>query len=148
MDGNEFVACIGKPEDGPEVQAMLAAVGVAKKLKVPRGDIEARVDLPKQGLSLIFNPEGPRSSRLIFTAVQFFSGAGRHFKRFAGALPADLQFSTTQAEARRKLGKPFKSLPKLGSDIWRLNGLQLAITYKDEVPHFVAEVSVEQPLED
>jgi hypothetical protein len=146
MDGNEFVACIGKPEDAPEVEAMLAAVGVKKKLKMPKDDIEARVDLPEQGLSLIFEPEGRKSSRLVFNGVQFFSGTGRHYKRFAGALPADLQFSTTQSEARGKLGKPFKTLPKLRRDIWKLKDLQLAITYTDEAPHVVAELTVEVPL--
>ena len=147
MDGNEFVACIGKPEDAPEVQAMLAAVGVTKKLKVPRGDIEARADLPEQGLSLIFKPEGPKSSRLIFNAVQFFSGAGRHFKRFSGTLPADLHFTSTQSEARGKLGKPFKALPRLRREIWKLKHLQLAISFTDEAPHSVAEVTVHMPLE-
>lgn len=148
MNGKEFVACIGKPEDAPEVQAMLVTVGVTKKLRMPKDDIEARADLPDQGLSLIFKPEGPKSSRLIFSAVQFFSGAGRHYKRFAGLLPADLQFSSTQAEARGKLGKPFKALPKLGRDIWKLQGLLLAISYTDEAPHLVAELTVYMPSKD
>jgi hypothetical protein len=148
MDGNEFVACIGKPEEAPEVQKLLAAAGVTKKLKMPKGDIEARADLPKQGLSLIFKPEGPKSSLLIFNAAQFFSGAGQHYKRFAGALPAELEFSDTPAEARKKLGKPFKSLPRLGRDIWKRGELQFAITFTDEAPRGIAELTVFVPSKD
>jgi hypothetical protein len=148
MDSNEFIECIGKPEDAPEVQSMLSTVGVTKKMKIPRDDIEARADLPAHGLSLIFKPEDARSSRVTFNAVQFISDAEKGYTSFSGALPRGLLFSDTQAEARKKLGKPHESKPALRRDIWKFEQLRLAIKYAKEAPHTVAVVTVHQPLKD
>jgi hypothetical protein len=146
MDSSDFVACIGKPEDAPEVKRMLAAVGVASKLKKPKDDIEARADLPKLGLSLIFKPEGPKSSRLIFNAVQFISDVESGYVSFSGALPAQLVFADGQAEARAKLGEPLVSKPALRRDIWKLQDLRLAIKYSKDTPQRIAVITVHQPL--
>lgn len=43
---------------------------------------EARIDLPEQGLSLIFLPEGPKTGKLALAAVQFVSDAEEGFKTF------------------------------------------------------------------
>lgn len=129
MHANDFVSCIGKPEDAPEVQALLAALGVTKKLKMPKDDIEARLDLPKQGLSLIFEPENPKSSRLVLTATQFLSDAHEDYKSFQGTLPGNLLFSDSQAEAHAKLGKPGRSKKAFRLDAWTFDGLDLTVEY-------------------
>jgi hypothetical protein len=146
MDSKEFIACIGKPEDAPEVQRVLAGIGFTKKLKMPKDDIDARVTMPQMGLSLVFKPEGPKSSRLVLNAAQFISDTEKGNMSFPGALPAKLVFSDGQVEARVKLGKPFDTKPALRRDIWKLENLNLAIKYSKDAPHKIAVVTVEIPL--
>jgi len=148
MDSQDFVACIGKPEDAPEVQRMLAAVGVTTKLKMPKDDIEARLSLTKQGLTLIFKPEGPKSSRLIFNAVMFVSDAEEGYSTYAGVLPDGLLFSDTARGAHAKLGTPSISKPKLRRDIWERAGMRLSINYAKAEPQRVAVVTVHLPPKD
>lgn len=148
MDSSEFIDCIGKAEDTPEVRQMLVAVGVTKKLKKPKDDIEARADLPALGLSLIFKPEGPKSSLLIFNAVQFVSSAEQGYTSFSGALPAQLLFSDGQSEAHAKLGTPLVVKPALRRDIWQFKDLRLAIKYAKDAPHRIAVITVHQPQKD
>ena len=107
MDYSAFVPCIGKQEDAPEVQALLSTVGVTKKLKMPKDDIDVRDELPDLGLSLIFKPEDPKSSRLFLTAVKFMSGAehgyasyGAHCRRRYSSLMGTLR--RTRSSARRR----------------------------------------------
>jgi hypothetical protein len=147
MDYSALVSCIGKHEDDPEVQARLSALGVTNKLKMPADDIDVRHVLQGVGLCLIFKPEGPKSSRLIFYAVQFVSSVEEGYSTFAGTLPAGLQFSDGQADAQLKLGTPLTSKPKLRRDIWRLDDLQLALKYSKNPPHQIAVVTVQLPLE-
>lgn len=144
MDSNELIACIGKPEDSPEVKNMLAAVGVTKKLKMPKDDIEARADLPKQGLSLIFEPESRKSSLLLLTGVQFFSDAEQGFKTFQGTLPGNLLFSDSQTEVHAKLGKPFETKKAMRIDGWKFDRLLLTVEYAKK-DHRIAMVAVEIP---
>ena len=147
MDSQSLVAAVGKSEDSPEVQAVLAAVGWTKKLKLPKDDIDVRAELPALGLSLIFEAEGPKSSRLVLAGVQFVSSREKGFKSYAGALPARLMFDDDQAAARAKLGKPAKALPALRRDIWKFEGsLQLAINYAKDAPKTIALVTVEVPV--
>ena len=145
MDSNDFLTHLGKPDDAPEVQKLLNAVGVTKKLKMPKDDIEARADLPKFGLSLIFKPEGPKSSVLIFQAAQFFSDAEKGYKSFAGALPNQLLLTDTQAEVRAKLGKPSESKPALRLDRWKLADRALTVEYTKE-DRRIAAITVHIPM--
>lgn len=145
MHSNDFVSCLGKPEDAPEVQSLLTALGVTKKLKMPKDDIEARVDLPKQGLALIFEPEGPKSSRLVLNGLQFYSDAEKGYKSFQGELPGKLLFSDSQAEVHAKLGKPVESKKAFRLDRWKPKGLLLTVEYAKE-DHRIAVVAVELPL--
>jgi len=144
MDSQEFIACIGKPEEAAEVQTMLTAVGHTKKLKMPKDDIEARVDLPKQGISLIFEPAGPKTSQLVFTGVQFFSDAEQGYKNFQGALPGNVLLSDGQAEVHAKLGKPVETKKAMRIDGWKLNGLLLTVEYAKKDLR-IAMVAVEVP---
>lgn len=144
MHANDFISCVGKPEDAPEVRALLAALGVTKKVKMPKDDIEARVDLPRQGLSLIFEPEGPKSSRLVFSAVQFLSDSNEGYKSFKGTLPHNLLFSDAQAEARAKLGKPGESKKAFRLDRWKLDGLKLTVEYA-KTDLRIGAITVESP---
>lgn len=145
MDSGEFISCVGKPEDAPEVQQLLSAVGFAKKLKMPKDDIDVRADLPKLGLSIIFKPEGPKSSRLILSAVKFISAAEKGHVSFTGALPAQLLFSDLKAETHAKLGPPVIDEPDLRLAIWQMGALRLAIKYAREAPHSVAVITVQLP---
>lgn len=129
MHANDFISCIGKLDDTPEVQALLAALGVTKKPKMPKDDNEARVELPKQGLSLVFEPGNPKSSRLVLTAVQFLSDANEGYTSFQGTLPGNLLSSDSQAEARAKLGKTGKSKKAFRLDRWTFDGLDWTVEY-------------------
>ena len=142
MHSNDFIAALGKGEETPEVQRIFSAFGVTKKLKMPRDDIEARVDLPKDGLSLVFEPEGPKTSRLLFTAVQFLSDAEQGYKSFTGGLPGNLAFTDTQAEVHAKLGKPAESKKAFRLDRWKPNGTKLTVEYGKDDPR-IGVITVE-----
>lgn len=129
MKTDDFIACLRKADDSPEITALLAQLGVKKKPKMPKGDIEARVDLPKQGLSLIFLPEGPKTSKLVLAAVQFLSDLEEGYKTFAGALPDKLKFGDTQAEVLKKLGKPSESKKQFRLDRWKTKTLVTTAEY-------------------
>jgi hypothetical protein len=146
MHCNDFIFCLRKPADAPEVQSLLAAVGFTKVLKMPKDDIEARADLPKQGLSMIFEPEGPKSSRLVFTGVQFFSDAEQGYKCFAGELPGNVLFSDSQDEVHAKLGKPGESKKAMRLDGWKFDGLLLTVEYAKDKR--IAMIAVEVPPAD
>jgi hypothetical protein len=118
MDSDQIIACLGKLEPATEVQQLLRALGVVKKLRMPKDDIEARADLPELGLSLIFKPSSPKSSVLFFQAVQFFSDMEDGYKNFAGALPNQLQLTDTQTEVRSKLGRPTETKAAFRLDRW------------------------------
>ena len=131
MHSKDFLACLGKPASDPDVQKLLTSVGVAK-LKMPKDDIEARADLPKLGLSLIFKPEARGSSVLVFQAVQFFSDAEKGYKSFSGALPNGLLLTDTQASVRKKLGKPSETKAAFRLDRWKQPGGVLTVEYTKE----------------
>lgn len=144
MDSQELIDAIGKQETSAEVQAILHALGWTKKLKVPKDDIDVRADVPAQGLNLVFEPDGPKTSVLRLAGVIFLSDREKGYKRFAGALPADLSFDDTQAEARAKLGKPSKALPNLRRDIWKHgDARQIAVNYAKDKPQTISLVTVE-----
>lgn len=144
---DEYVSCIGKAEDAPEVQKLLASLGIFTKLKMPQDDIDVRHRLPELGISLIFKPEGPQSSRLICNAVQFISDTEHGYTTFAGDLPAQLQFSDGPVEVHVKLGAPHIAKPKLRLDIWQLQGLRLAINYTKDQPHHISVLTIQLPRE-
>jgi hypothetical protein len=146
MDGDKLVSAIGKPQDAAEVQEILASVGVKKPLKMPQDDIEARVELPREGLSLIFKPEGPKTSRLVFHSVIFYSKSEHGYSSFSGKLPFDLNLADSQTHVHTKLRKPTDGVPRLRREIWKVDGLQLAIQYKKERPQEIANVTVGLPL--
>jgi len=145
MDFNDFVSCVGKGEDTPEVQRLLSALGITKKLKMPNDDIDVRHQLPERGLSLIFKPENPKSSRLILTAVQFMSDAEQGWASYGGGLPGKVLLSDGHAETHSKLGPPKIEKPKLRLDIWQLQNLRLAINYTKAEPQRVAVVTLQLP---
>jgi hypothetical protein len=129
MKTEDFITCLRKSDDSPEITALLTRLGVKKKPKMPKDDIEARINLPKQGLSLIFLPEGPKTGKLALAAVQFVSDAEEGFKTFAGALPDKLQFGDTQADVIKKLGKPSESKKKFRLDRWKTKTLVTTADY-------------------
>lgn len=64
MHCNDFIFCPRQPADASAVMSLLASLGMTKSLKIPKDDIEACVSLPKRGLSLIVEPEGPQIARI------------------------------------------------------------------------------------
>jgi hypothetical protein len=128
MDASQFELCLGKAEGTPEVTTMLAALGVTKKLKLG-SEGYVRLKLASQGLLLSFVPEDPKSSRLVFSGVQFYSDVEEGFTTFAGALPGGLTFSDSPAQARAKLGKPTEIMKDFRLDHWIADGRQLTVRY-------------------
>ena len=132
MGSRELIARLRKTDDSPEISGLLSTLGVTKKPKMPRGDIEARVDLPKKGLCLIFKPEGAKSSKLLLVAVQFYSDAEKGYTSYQGELPGDLLLSDTQVEVRKKLGKPTESKKEFRLDRWKSEGLVTTVEYSKQ----------------
>src|SRR5262245_13042397 len=130
MDSEDIIPLLGKRDDDPAVKRLLADSGVTKKLRLPNDDDEVRVQLHKRGLTLIVEPEGRKTSILKFVEAQFYTDAEEGAKTFSGQLPQGLQFSDTQAQVRRKLGKPADSLKEAGWDSWKVDGLDLTVTYR------------------
>jgi hypothetical protein len=128
-DAAEFEDCLGKEEDTPEVLALLAKLGIKKKLK-PSDEGYARLKLPTKGLLLSFEPIDEKSSKLKFSGVQFYSDSEEGFTTFAGALPKGLTFSDSPKEARQKLGKPTKIMKEFRLDHWIAKGRQLTVRYR------------------
>ena len=145
LNSSEFVSCIGKAQEAPEVQQLLASLGITTKLKMPKDSIDVRHDLPASGVSLIFEPEGPKSSRLIYCAVQFYSDAEQGYTSFPGDLPNQLRFSDGRAEAHAKLGPPFASKMKVRLEVWQVPPLRLGINYTKEEPHRIGVITVQLP---
>jgi hypothetical protein len=132
MNSQDFLACLRKTDESPEINRLLSGLHVNKKPKVPRGDIEARIDLPKQGLSVIFKPVDPKSSKLAFVAVQFFSDAEQGYKSFDGTLPEKLSFSDNAADVRKKLGKPTESKKEFRLERWKSKDHVLTVEYSKD----------------
>lgn len=145
VNSDELIVCIGKAEDTPEVMKLLADLGVTRKLRMPRDHIYLRVDRLKQGLSLFFWPESPKSSKLNFNFVQFVSDVEQGYKTFPGTLPQGLVFSNTRAEVHAKLGKPAEEDLTMKVDEWKLGSLGLSVDYARGVD-CVAMVSVGIPF--
>ena len=145
MNSQEVIDCIGKSEESSEVQRLFAALKFTKKLKMPKDDIDVRAEFPKLGLSLIFKPESPKSSRLIMSAAKFVSSAEKGNTSFQGDLPGQLAFSDIQADAREKLGPPVDGDPDLRLDIWSFGKLRLAIKYAKAAPSPIAVITVQLP---
>lgn len=135
MTGDDFVARLRRFDDSPEVLAMLADLKVSKKPKMSSGDIDARIN--KKGLSLVFEPEGPKTSRLVFTAVQFEEG-------YEGELPRGLSLTYTRTQVRAKLGLPTDVYDDYNMDLWKSDDLQLSVDYSDD-DDVVTLVTVELP---
>jgi hypothetical protein len=145
MNSEKFIICIRQLEDSPEVVELLQSIGFTKKLKMPKDDIDARVDLPKKGLSLIFRPESEKSSKLVFDGVQFFSNLEQGYSSFEGELPGKILFSDSQSLVHEKLGQPVETNKKFRLDSWFINGLDYAVEYAKGVPG-IAMISVSIPL--
>ncbi len=146
MNGSEIVDVLGKSSDSGEVRSMMSTFGVSKRLFVPRGDIEARVDLTRRGISFGFRfaPDAPKS--LLFSWVMFYAGKGDRFSvPFAEPLPFGLDLGLTMAGVVRALGKPRSAKPRLGRTLWMLGGISLGITFDDGPSATMVDLSASLP---
>ena len=115
MNADEFVPCLGKTDDHPDILRLLARLGAKKPAKVPRGSTEVRVEVRQLGIELVFEPiDDNRRHGLTFARV-IFHGKG---KPGAGALPFGLAFSDSRKDARKKVGPPMHINDDLDRDVW------------------------------
>lgn len=147
MHSNEILACLGRADDSREVTQILAALEVKKKIKLPRDEDAAYVEMPKQGLALIFRPEGPKTSRLALTAVKFYSDAEKGYAAFTGELPKRLSFADTKAETHKKLGEPTEVNDAMRLDVWRSKETVLAVKYAKDTQR-IGVITVQCPAGD
>jgi len=146
MDAEGFVPFLGKTDASPEVAKLLASLGVKKQPKLKKGDLYVYVQLPKNGLVLVFREsDDPKTSQIFLAGVQLYSEAEDGFKNFAGKLPGGVVFSDTKAEVRKKLGKPTRSKEQLRTDYWEKKGHVLSVEYTRETGE-VQTVDLSVPL--
>jgi hypothetical protein len=134
MDVEDFLPYLGKTDDTQEIKQLLAALGVVKHPKPKKGELDAYVELPEQGLMLTFErPEEGRTSLLALNDVQFYSAEfGYGFSSFPGKLPHGLVFSDGKEAVRRKLGPPDVANEAMGNDIWERDRADLIVEYRGE----------------
>ena len=106
MNADDFVPFLGKLDGAPEIAKLLATLGVKKQPKLKKGDLYVYVQLPKDGVVLVFREsDDPKISQTFLAGVQLYSDAEDGFKTFAGDLPKGVTFDDTKTEVRKKLGK-------------------------------------------
>lgn len=146
MDFDEIATCVGKDENQPEIVRLLAYVSYQKKLKLPKDDVKLRLNFAPLGLSLIFRPQGRKSSLLVLNAAQAVSDAEAGFKTFPGKLPGGIEFGETQAQVITKLGKPSSSENDMRYDSWRLADKKTLRVQYSKLGMKLTFVTVELPV--
>jgi hypothetical protein len=130
MNADDFVPFLGKLDGSPDIAKLLTSLGVKKQPKLKKGDLYVYVQLPKDGLVLVFREsDDPKSSQTFLAGVQMYSDEEDGFKTFAGELPKEVGFDDTKAEVRKKLGKPTRSKDQLRTDYWDRKGHVLSVEY-------------------
>jgi hypothetical protein len=130
MNAQDFVPLINKPDDAPEVEALLRSLKVTKKPRLPKDDLYAYVQFPGQGFVLVFQESSdPRSSKLVVSSAQIYSDAETGFTTFSGALTDGLQFTDGRTEVRKRLGKPDDTTDFTRTDTWRRSSYDLSVQY-------------------
>lgn len=132
MNANDFLPYLGKTDDMDEIIKLLAQLGVSKHPKLKKGEMSVFVELPQQGLVLVFSREQEgKTSKLTLTDLQFYSEAfGHGFSSFAGQLPHGLMLTDLKDEVRRKLGEPKVANDEMGVDIWTFDGYNLPVEFR------------------
>lgn len=132
MNANDFLPYLGKTDDTGEIINLLAQLGVTKHPKLKKGDLSVFVELPQQGLVLVFSrQEQGKTSALALTDLQFYSEAfGHGYSSFAGQLPQGLVLTDLQGEVRRKLGEPEIANDKMGIDNWSFDGYEVTVEFR------------------
>ncbi|SDY68054.1 hypothetical protein [Herbiconiux ginsengi] len=130
IDPARFEACLGRPVDSPDVERLLADLGLTV---LPQLSSEgyARVELPDRGVIMSFRPEAATNSRLKLTGIQFYSAVDG-FTAYAGPLPRGLTFTDDRDEVLRKLGAPTRSMPDFHLDNWVTDGRLISVQQRDE----------------
>src|SRR3989304_5970724 len=110
MNGDEFITLLGKPYTDEKVQAFLAAGGIQKQPKLPRGDMDAYLENKKNGLEIVFRDERYldvkseeyEEGALVLWSITMY-GDDETFKRFEGNLPLGLKFNFGLKETKAKI---------------------------------------------
>ncbi len=144
MKSDVFMNCLRKSDNSSEILNLFSSLGVKKVPKISKGDTDARVDLEKKGLTLIFLPKGPKTSELVMVAVQFFSEDTEDYSTYSEELPYDLKFTDNQPEVKKKLGKPNRAKKFLAREFWDLDGIVLTVKYTKKYDRIVM-VSIHAP---
>jgi len=115
MNADEFVPCLGKTDDHPDILRLLARLGAKKPAKLPRGSTEVRVDVRHLGIEMVFEPIGDNRRHGLTFARVICHGKD---KPGVGALPFGLTFNDSRKDARKKVGPPMSSSDDLNRDAW------------------------------
>ena len=117
---------LGKRHDDRAVQAALAAAGVDKPPKLPRGDVSVIVDLAGHGMWLDLVK---RDGALVLRGVGAYVQRRKKPDLYKGKLPYDLAAGMTRAEVAKVLGAPDNRNDKVDYDTWLRDGVELLAAY-------------------
>jgi len=136
MDFEAWTKLLGKTQDDADVKAALAAAGVKKIPKLDDDETFVQVELKGQGLELVLTDEailkeledqdlgeGP----LIVSGVVAKLDKAQGRDLYKGPLPHGIAATMSQAELRKRLGKPSDS--DVDADTWIQDGLELGVSY-------------------
>ncbi len=131
MNAEDFIPYIGKTDDTSEIKTLLDNLGIKKHPKLKKGDTDVYVEIPDQGIVLIFElPENEKTSLLTLADVQLYSGfPNQGAGTFFGDLPSGIEFSDSRKNIIKKLGNPSMSNEEMMIDFWNFPNHSIIIEY-------------------
>lgn len=136
MDFDAWTKLLGKGRDDADVKRALAAAGVKKIPKLGEDETFVQIELKGRGLELVLTDEaileelegqalgeGP----LIVSGVVAKLDKAQGRDLYKGPLPHGITAAMSQAELRKKLGKPAQS--DVDADVWLEDGRELGVSY-------------------
>jgi hypothetical protein len=153
MDPDVFIGLLGSPSTATAVQDMLKSCGARTGPRLKRGDVDAYVEIPRQGMYCVFTDEAYQRniksaligvSPIILSNVTMYCTAADNYQPYTDRLPFDLTSSDGQAAVHAKLGPPEMADDQALSDRWTLRGIWLIVTYRGD-RQSLHEVSVQLP---
>lgn len=138
MDANDLIPYLGRSDDDPDLKALLTRLGIDKPPKLKKGSAFVNMLASSHGIGLMFEPERPKSSRLVLTILQFYVGSAMQgTSPYEGALPWGLQFSDPRESVIQKLGPPNETEDDdddLGIELWTVDKLEVTVEFREDPP--------------
>jgi hypothetical protein len=150
MAYNEWVQLFRKSADDAQVRKAVVNAGITKPLKIGRTELSVRRDIKGEGTTVIFTDDsvlpggGGVAGRPILSGLMMILQTGNKKNIYNGPLPYDLKVQDSQATVRTRLGPPAQSNDENQTDAWTIDGLQLAVSYAEDLKSLV-QVSVSLP---